>query len=1847
MSKNQSGRRGGYGCLGLVCLVVGAASGAGCTRPRPAASPSPPIASRDVATTAARLILDQANGGGTRGFIWIAPMVPTTPSGFTTLDTTGIANGLSIRVDRLFADSTVAAATSFSGAGVTLVTTATNPSFPGVTGPFYGANWATGTTVATGDIYRVSVQALSNPTRVLGEIDVLVVANAAAGALVDRTKRAFVVVGATLPIVFRLESKDADGDLLNDWRDNCPFTKNANQLDSDGDGKGDACQCLNAPNGKACSTGCRTGQTCQAGACSGGSAVANDTLCATGNPCKMAETCSAGACGGGMNRGGGALCTTGNPCKMNEVCSAGVCGGMNKGGGTLCASGNPCKAGETCSFGVCGGGTPLTGPACTTGNACRTGQTCSSGVCGGGSTLGNGVACGDGNPCTQTDTCQSGVCTGGSPVACTADGCHLAGACDTRSGTCPARQPDGTSCNDGVACTTGDACQAGTCGAVLLTLTWTNGTAPSTDRVLEKTLDIAGLQQAGCSGSSITGATVDVLEVKQTSSGSGTTTTWTAVPFELSGNTLAWYAAGTTAPGATRTFVVKPGTPSVPTAQFPQQPIVVSGALGPPGSDGFQPVLDPSVFITTVASGRTDAVKVEHAQSDTFQGLTSGGVVKSVSFIGAGGAGTDKYDVHMVEKLNRKSNISGTEPSYAFLAPTTDIKVLQGPLRTVVKWTGSFFYSGTELRPAVTYQLTYHRGSNLVLFELDVPAQPVGAPYDAGSSFAELQMTGFGAPSTWQAWFQGTALPVPDRPPPPPPGQPGVSVATQVTSAEVGDSPSWALVSNAKYAIGYSSPYLDGLVATNQDISFGLAPRPAPYIGQPLSSRAYVYFGASQAAGAAPIDALKSVDREIIAVSVAALAPQITDLQARFDTPGSAGDAIFTAAAALFESARARAADGQEIARAQELLAAATATLDTPLFDCNQSLCVSQTAAFVAAASGHVGLVFKRDAGRVSLDNVVHGPHRLGFMTPALAARPFWRVEMRDSPGGQLATSASEAYDRFTATTTSDEIDLDLHWPASPRQPGTTVTVAIPRGTLGPAVLNDPTALTRWRIDVPGIPGAGNLWQVTFPIVDGLTVNARAVDDWLAYPLKAGFSWRHPRSSLAGSYPSNDATMQLMPYWQLSRVLPFLPPGTVRKSGLYLAAHDRAANVKVFTVEPSGWDSARLAIDNPVPNRGEAGAEYRAAGGFDVMLGAFDGDWYDAAKTFYRRWVLGDGDPVHPVPWLPPPVRSNEQIPDWFKQSTINLRAIYSAVASADDVANLATSLGSNAPVMVQLYDWLDQAVQPGSCKAAPTLTPAARLDPARTPPPLLLDTQKWRARNVMPIFWELYSGWDDLNDAGFAGDPARYYPEPGVPGLRNGECGDGTYKNVAMDSSTPVWADRQVAEVSKIAAITDARGAYLDVAATGAGQLCMRHGHGHDFIGGGHHFVDGNRALMARVRNQARVVQDPLNFQDWAFITEVEGDAEPYLDVSDARIMFTGVSPRLLPIYVPMFQAVYGEYVRFGGSKTGIDPIPNSLADRHPSVESAYTYVMGSPVGRVFWDPLPADSRVVNYVRKLARYREMALPFMAYGETLRPLEVRFSQSQTILDAAGVAVLTTSWRAQDGRVAFLFVSTTSADVGDGPTPYSVTIDPNEYGIATGGYFLKQITPTSITDLGPVTGAPITLNRMIDPSDVQLLIAEPNPINLALGAVATQSSTAFRGFASFAVDGDTVTRTTNAGNSNNLPAPPETPWLDVDLGGIHAIDTIYLYSDGGPPSNLRDRDLYVFVSDVPFTSRVKDETLAQPGVLSHQITGVLQPGANSVAVGRTGRYIRVQNPIQDTFYLAELQAIGHRLPGTAP
>ncbi|HEX9856115.1 MAG TPA: Ig-like domain-containing protein, partial [Acidimicrobiia bacterium] len=149
-------------------------------------------------------------------------------------------------------------------------------------------------------------------------------------------------------------------------------------------------------------------------------------------------------------------------------------------------------------------------------------------------------------------------------------------------------------------------------------------------------------------------------------------------------------------------------------------------------------------------------------------------------------------------------------------------------------------------------------------------------------------------------------------------------------------------------------------------------------------------------------------------------------------------------------------------------------------------------------------------------------------------------------------------------------------------------------------------------------------------------------------------------------------------------------------------------------------------------------------------------------------------------------------------------------------------------------------------------------------------------------------------------------------------------------------------------------------------------------------------------------------------------------------------------------------------------------------------------------------------------------------------------------------------------------------------------------------------------------------------------AAETPNNLARTATVTQSSTNSGQEASRAIDGLT---TGIAGESSVAETLLEAEaWWEADLGAVHDIPELKVWSrtDGCCDDTLVDWS--VFISDVPFTSTSVAATRAQAGVTEFHFDGPVEY-RQWMQPDRTGRYVRVQLNGTGTLSLAEVQVGG--------
>jgi glucose/arabinose dehydrogenase len=142
------------------------------------------------------------------------------------------------------------------------------------------------------------------------------------------------------------------------------------------------------------------------------------------------------------------------------------------------------------------------------------------------------------------------------------------------------------------------------------------------------------------------------------------------------------------------------------------------------------------------------------------------------------------------------------------------------------------------------------------------------------------------------------------------------------------------------------------------------------------------------------------------------------------------------------------------------------------------------------------------------------------------------------------------------------------------------------------------------------------------------------------------------------------------------------------------------------------------------------------------------------------------------------------------------------------------------------------------------------------------------------------------------------------------------------------------------------------------------------------------------------------------------------------------------------------------------------------------------------------------------------------------------------------------------------------------------------------------------------------------------------VNLALGELATQSSTAVGGVASRAVDGNT--NGSWAGGSVTHTQAQASAWWEVDLGEVREIDDVALWNRTDCCGE-RLSNFYVMVGSLPGPAP------GAPGVFTH--FQAAQAGSpTTVAVHRLGRYVRIQKAGSGVIALAEVQVLGRAVTG---
>lgn len=204
-------------------------------------------------------------------------------------------------------------------------------------------------------------------------------------------------------------------------------------------------------------------------------------------------------------------------------------------------------------------------------------------------------------------------------------------------------------------------------------------------------------------------------------------------------------------------------------------------------------------------------------------------------------------------------------------------------------------------------------------------------------------------------------------------------------------------------------------------------------------------------------------------------------------------------------------------------------------------------------------------------------------------------------------------------------------------------------------------------------------------------------------------------------------------------------------------------------------------------------------------------------------------------------------------------------------------------------------------------------------------------------------------------------------------------------------------------------------------------------------------------------------------------------------------------------------------------------------------------------------------------------------------------------------------------------------------PITVTAQPRT------GFRFVEWQGASASSLARVTldlsaDAELTAVFAPDPTPPPPVPVAPSPpaglVNVALGALATQSSTAGAAVAGLAVDGDPSGDPARGSIATTNSEP--SPFWQVDLGQVHDVWSVRLVNRGDCCGE-RLSGFHVFVSETDLTGRPYAGLVADASVWKiYRVT----PFGDSLTlpVGARGRYVRVQLSEVNALSLAEVQVL---------
>ncbi len=460
-----------------------------------------------------------------------------------------------------------------------------------------------------------------------------------------------------------------------------------------------------------------------------------------------------------------------------------------------------------------------------------------------------------------------------------------------------------------------------------------------------------------------------------------------------------------------------------------------------------------------------------------------------------------------------------------------------------------------------------------------------------------------------------------------------------------------------------------------------------------------------------------------------------------------------------------------------------------------------------------------------------------------------------------------------------------------------------------------------------------------------------------------------------------------------------------------------------------------------------------------AAVGVFNGDWYDGSVV-YKEWALKQS-------WVPAqPLYARKDVPEWLKKTSVSLRAEGDPKREYERTVAYRDFFG-RSPALLNWYGGWFKSVDGKTCGQAPEWAENGLPEMKRIMPEL-------RQKDIRTLVYSLLFLWDTRLPS---------WQKEGLSAAQldaKGELMWGRYEGLPLAyvcTASKVYQDKFVNAMAGIAREFGADGVYADLAGCQVSELCFNPVHGHP-VGGGATFAEGERSILEKSRLAARKYNPD-------FVVMAEAPDERILNSFDTYLIYQGFFEGTSR-NIPMFNVVYGEYVRsYGAKSAGI------LNSPQEAINPAQLFVWGGMLGRVFLaDPrnMPTDTNL-NYLKYLARYRDAALPYLGFGKMLRPVKIgRITPPLKERPVEDYSVETATYLAPDGTVAFVFANTRlSTDI-----TVACSIKPAEYNIPEdGSWTLCLLDETGVvTERAAIKGREFGLSEKIGKLKALVLVAKP-------------------------------------------------------------------------------------------------------------------------------------------------------------